>query len=78
MKYPQSELIAATHGLEGLSNLQNTMHNNGLQCPELGVRQNKGRRGVAWGLVSGSWCRQAFVGKTDKFKRLNKGRSKSQ
>ena len=41
------------------------MFDNGLQCPDLGVRQNKGRRGVAWGLVSGSWCRQAFVEKTD-------------
>jgi len=55
----------ATYGLEGLSNLQNTMLNNDLQCPVLTVRQNRGHRGVEWGLVSGSWCRQARVGKAD-------------
>ncbi len=57
----------ATYGLEGLANLQNTMLNNGLQCPDSGVRQNKGRRGAGWRPMSGSWCPQAFVGKTDKF-----------
>lgn len=32
-----------------------------------GVRQNRGGHGDSWGHVSGSWCRQAFVGKTDVF-----------
>ena len=41
------------------------MPNNGLRCHDLGVRQNRGRRGVGWGPMSGSWCRQAFVGKTN-------------
>jgi hypothetical protein len=41
----------ATYGLEGLANLQNTMLNNGLYCPDLGVRQNTGGYGVDWGLV---------------------------
>lgn len=36
----------ATYGLERLANLQNTMLNNDLQCPDLGVRQNSGGRGV--------------------------------
>ena len=36
----------ATYGLEGLANLEITMLNNDLQCPDLGVRQNKGGRGV--------------------------------
>jgi hypothetical protein len=53
------------HGLEGLSNLQNTMLKNDLQCPDLGVRQNMGHRGVGWGLMLGSWYPQARVGKTD-------------
>ncbi len=56
----------ATYGLEGLANLLNTMLNNGLQCPDLGVRRNRGRRGVGWGPMSGSWCRQAFVGRVPK------------
>ncbi|MBM3349460.1 MAG: hypothetical protein FJY58_07175 [Betaproteobacteria bacterium] len=64
----------ATYGREGLSNLQNTMLNNDSQCPDLGVRQNKGLRGVGWSPVSGSWCRQARVGKTDIFKRPLSGR----
>ena len=55
----------ATYGLEGLANLQNTMLNNGSQCPDLGVRQNTGDRGVRWGHVLRAWCLQAFVGKTD-------------
>ncbi len=59
----------ATYGLEGLANLQNTILNNGLQCPDSGVRQNRGHRGVEWGLVLGPLYRQAFVGKTDKFER---------
>ena len=41
----------ATYGLEGLSNLRNTMVDNGLQCPDLGVRQNTGLAGIEWGLV---------------------------
>ncbi len=64
----------ATYGLEGLKNLQNTMFNNCLQCPDLTARQNNGLRGVGWGPMSGSWCRQAFVGKTDKCKRPLSGR----
>jgi hypothetical protein len=55
----------ATYGLEGLANLQNTMLNNGLYCPDLGVRQNTGGFGIQWSLMSGSRCRQAVVGKTD-------------
>lgn len=69
------KLKAATHSLEGLTNLQNTMLNNGLQCPDLTVRQNKGGRGTEWSLVLGSWCPQVRVGKTDKFKRPLSGRS---
>ena len=34
------KLKAATHSLEGLANLQNTMFNNGLQCPDLTVHRN--------------------------------------
>jgi len=41
------------------------MLNNGLSSPDSGVRRNRGRRGVQWDLESGSWCLQAFVGKTD-------------
>jgi hypothetical protein len=41
----------------------------------LGVRQNRGRRGVGWDQMMRVWCLQAFVGKTDKFKRPFKGRS---
>ncbi len=55
----------ATYGLEGLTNLQNTMLDNDLQCPDLGVRQNKGHRGVGWGPIFGGWYQQLFVGKTD-------------
>lgn len=51
-----------THGREGLTNLQNTMSNNSLQCPDSGVRQNRGR-GVGWGLILGAWYPQAVVGK---------------
>ena len=68
------KLKAATYGLEGLDNLQNTMLNNGLQCPDLGVRQNNCGSGVEWGQMSGSRYLQAFVGKTDKFKCLLSGR----
>ncbi len=39
-----------------------------------GVRQNRGGHGDSWGHVSGSWCRQAFVGKTEKYKRPLSGR----
>ena len=59
------KLKAATHSLEGLTNLQNTMLNNGLQCPDLTVRQNKGGRGVGWVPMFGSWSQQALIGKTD-------------
>ena len=41
------------------------MLDNGLSSPDLGVRQNKGRRGVGWGPMSGSWCPQAVIEKTD-------------
>jgi hypothetical protein len=58
----------ATYALEGLANLQDTMFNNGLQCPDSGVRQNQGHRGVEWSQILGSRFLQAFVGKTDKFK----------
>ena len=53
----------ATYGLEGLANLRNTMLNNDIQCPGLGVRQNRGGRGVGWGQMFRAWCLQAFVGK---------------
>ena len=46
----------ATYGLEGLANLQNTILNNDLQCPNLGVRRNTGGYGIGWGPMSGSWC----------------------
>ena len=59
----------ATYGLEGLANLEITMLNNDLQCLDLGVRQNKGRRGVGWGPMLRAWYPQAFVGKADKIKR---------
>ena len=36
----------ATYGLEGLANLLMTMVDNGLSRPDLGVRQNRGDRGV--------------------------------
>jgi hypothetical protein len=55
----------ATYGLEGLANLRNTMFNNGLQCPDSGVRRNRGGRGVGWGSIFGGWYQQLFVGKTD-------------
>ena len=55
----------ATHGLEGLANLQNTMLDNGLQCPNLGVHQNRGHRGVGWDQILRAWCLQVRVGKTD-------------
>ncbi|QWD75415.1 hypothetical protein ICV32_06050 [Polynucleobacter sp. MWH-UH24A] len=58
----------ATYGLEGFSNLRNTMLDNGLSNPDLGVRQNRGGHGVGWDLMLGSWCWQAFVGKTDNSK----------
>jgi len=41
----------ATYGLEGLANLRNTMVDNGLSSPDLGVRQNRGGRGVQWGQI---------------------------
>jgi hypothetical protein len=50
------------------------MLNNDSQCPDLGVRQNTRCHGIRWGLVSGSWCLQTFVGKTDKFERPLLGR----
>jgi len=53
----------ATYGLEGLANLQSTMLNNGLQCPDSGVHQKKSGGGVGWGQILGSWCRQALVDK---------------
>jgi hypothetical protein len=55
----------ATYGLEGLANLRNTMFNNDLQCPDLGVHQNRGGHGVGWAPMLGARCLQAFVGKTD-------------
>jgi hypothetical protein len=55
----------ATYGLEGLSNLQNTMLNNGLQCPDSGARQNRGHRGVGWDQLLSACYPQAFAGKTD-------------
>ena len=55
----------ATYGLEGLANLQNTISNNDPQWVGLTVHQNRGDRGIQWGLESGSWYLQAFVGKTD-------------
>jgi len=58
----------ATYGLEGLANLRNTMFNNDLQWVNLGVCQNTGGRGVRWSSILSGWYRQAFVGKTDKFK----------
>ncbi len=58
----------ATYGLEGLANLRNTMFNNDLQWVNLGVCQNRGGRGVRWSSILSGWYRQAFVGKTDKFK----------
>jgi|GEM_PF-4591758 len=65
----------ATYGREGLANLPNTMLDKDIHCPNLGVRQNMGRRGVGWGLILRAWYPQAFVGKTDKFERPFKGRS---
>jgi hypothetical protein len=53
----------ATYGLEGLANLQNTMFNNGIQCPDLTVHQNTGLTGIDWGQMFRAWCLQAFVGK---------------
>ena len=47
------KLKAAAHGLEGLANLQNTMLDNGLQCPDLGVHQNTDGHGVRWGQMLG-------------------------
>ncbi|NDD67740.1 hypothetical protein EBZ35_08875, partial [bacterium] len=58
-------LKAAIHGLAGLSNLLKTILNNNSQCPDLGVRQNGGGRGVGWGLVLSFRYRQVYVGKTD-------------
>ena len=55
----------ATHGLEGLANLQNTMLNNGLQRAGFGVHQNMGGYDVGRGPISDSRYLQAFVGKTD-------------
>jgi len=64
----------ATYGREGLANLQDTIFDNGVSSPDLGVRQNKGRRGAGWGLILRAWYLQARVGKTDKFERPFKGR----
>jgi hypothetical protein len=55
-------------------NLLKTMVDNGLSSPDLGVRENRGGRGVGWGPMSGSRFLQAFVGKTDIFKRPLLGR----
>jgi len=55
----------ATYGLEGLSNLQDTIFDNGVSSPDLGVRQNKGLRGAGWGQMLRAWYLQARVGKTD-------------
>ena len=55
----------ATHGLEGLTNLRNTMFDNDSQCPDLGVRQNRCGRGVWCGQMLRAWYLQVFVGKTD-------------
>jgi len=41
------------------------MFDNGLQYPNVGVRQNKGRHGAGWGPMPDSRCLQVFVGKTD-------------
>ncbi len=70
------KLKAATHSLEGLTNLQNTMLNNGLQCPDSGVRQNTGGRGTEWSLILSFRYLQVHVGTTDKFKRPLSGRLK--
>ncbi len=53
----------ATYGLEGLANLEKTISDNDINRPNLGVRRNRGRRGVGWGQILGSWCRQALVDK---------------
>jgi len=55
----------ATHGLEALANLLKTIPNNGIHCPDLGVRQNMCHRGVGLAPMLGACCRQPFVGKTD-------------
>ena len=61
-------LLITTHGLEELTNLQNTMFNNSLQWVGLTVRQNTGGRGAGWDQILRAWYPQAFVGKTAKFK----------
>ncbi len=45
------------------------MFDNSLQCPDLSVRQNKGRRGVGWSLILSFRYLQVRVRTTDKFKR---------
>jgi hypothetical protein len=59
----------ATYGLEEMANLQNTMLNNGLSSPDLGVRQNTGGYGAGWNQMLRAWYPQAFVRKTDIFKK---------